>query len=208
MKQFSDRLAVSMLQMALSAMGHSVGAVDGVIGNKTRAALRKLLGDSLPSAKPKSQPDPRLKWPLESELDAFYGPRGDHSQMSLLKLPRPLRLYSPEGPVVDAIYAHNKIHEPLYRCLDKVGSLPDDVIKRHELQVTAGVYNDRLKVGGNGPSTHSWACAIDISPRLNAYGKNPDLPQSVVDIFEAEGAEWGGNWSTPDGMHMQFCRSK
>jgi len=207
MKSFPDRFAISMLQLSLTALGQDVGAVDGIMGNKTRAALRALLGDKpLPSPVVKSE-DPSLRWPLESELDEFYGARGDHSQLSLLKLPRPMRLYSPEGPIIEMLYAHNKVHKPMYRCLSKMLQMPDAFIKKHELNVTAGVYNDRLKIGGSGPSTHSWACAIDISPRLNGYGSHPDLPQEIVDIWKAEGAEWGGDWSTPDGMHFQFCRS-
>jgi len=209
MNDFPDRFSIATLQMALLGMGHNVGPIDGIMGGKTRAALRAVVNSFEPLPE-KGNNNKKYLWPEETTkaLDDFYGKRGDHSQMGLLKLPAPLRLYSPNGPLIDRLYAHKKIHNALYRCLEKINKLPSELINKHELQVTGGVYNDRLKRTGGAPSTHSWGCAIDLSPRLNSLGKTPDMPSEVVSLFKEEGAEWGGDWkSVKDGMHFQFCRS-
>ena len=62
-----------------------------------------------------------------------------------------------------------------------------------------------------GLSTHSWGCAIDLSPALNGMGiaYNPKahmIPAQVVAIFSANGWEWGGLWQRPDAMHFQAAR--
>lgn len=62
-------------------------------------------------------------------------------------------------------------------------------------------------------SSHSWGIAVDINVQWNGYGARP-APRgqrgSVVDlvpIFERHGFAWGGYFSTPDGMHFEYCRT-
>ncbi|HPK60859.1 MAG TPA: M15 family metallopeptidase [Spirochaetota bacterium] len=73
------------------------------------------------------------------------------------------------------------------------------------------------------PSLHSWAIAIDISPRT--YGKElywywtskfrdywwtiPEedkarFPQKIIEIFEKHGFCWGGKWKRYDLMHFEY----
>lgn len=64
-------------------------------------------------------------------------------------------------------------------------------------------------------STHSWGIAVDFDPQWNRMGgtdarthgpsmlrKHPEF----VQIFEAAGWEWGGNWRIKDDMHFQRAR--
>ncbi len=56
----------------------------------------------------------------------------------------------------------------------------------------------------NPLSVHSWAAAIDFDARWNGYGVRPVINPEIVRIFESYGWQWGGRWTTPDGMHFQF----
>ena len=88
--------------------------------------------------------------------------------------------------------------------LAEIAELPDDLIRRHQLDVTGGCFNKRKRFGGSRLSVHSWGAAYDLAIGLNGYGEEPDLPGVVVDIFARHGAQWGGYWPTPDGMHFEF----
>ena len=61
-----------------------------------------------------------------------------------------------------------------------------------------------------GLSHHSWGIAFDINVAWNGYGKQPaavgkqGTVRPLVAVFEAHGFCWGGDWSTPDGMHFEL----
>lgn len=206
--RFPSRFAVANLQLSLSALGHPCGRADGLVGPKLIAALdayRATLGDA-PAPQPDPKPDP---WPRdrEDEMVAFFGERGDPDCMTTLKLPAPMRLYSATGPEIRELWVNKKIAEPLYGALKDLAALPEDMIEEFELHVCGGVFNDRKKRGGTTHSTHAYGAAIDISPNQNPLGKNGTIPVECVRIFEAWGAQWGGDFSRPDPMHFQWARS-
>lgn len=53
-------------------------------------------------------------------------------------------------------------------------------------------------------SMHAWGLAIDFNVHTNMYGDAPTLDPRIVEIFRRWGFEWGGDWSTPDGMHFEL----
>lgn len=55
-------------------------------------------------------------------------------------------------------------------------------------------------------SKHAWGIALDINAPSNPYGATPRIDRRIVDIFKKWGFEWGGDWSTPDGMHFQLSQ--
>jgi hypothetical protein len=61
-------------------------------------------------------------------------------------------------------------------------------------------------------SSHSWGTAFDINVPWNGYGHTPPAlgehgsVRDLVPILEAHGFFWGGNFSTPDGMHFEYAR--
>lgn len=57
-----------------------------------------------------------------------------------------------------------------------------------------------------GISRHAWGLAFDVNVGSNGYGETPTLDPRVVSVFKKWGFEWGGDWSTPDGMHFELDR--
>lgn len=59
------------------------------------------------------------------------------------------------------------------------------------------------------PSNHSWGLAIDVNWNQNGFGYNAahDLPDSVIELWEMCGFNWGGHWTAqaPDFMHFEFA---
>jgi len=70
-----------------------------------------------------------------------------------------------------------------------------------------GCYNPRLnRITGNIGflSRHAWAMALDMNITQNPQGSRPRLDCRIVQIFRKWGFAWGGNFTTPDGMHMEY----
>jgi hypothetical protein len=57
-----------------------------------------------------------------------------------------------------------------------------------------------------GLSMHAWGLAIDFNVQDNWFGETPQMDPRIVQIFEKWGFQWGGHWSTPDGMHFELER--
>jgi D-alanyl-D-alanine carboxypeptidase len=53
-------------------------------------------------------------------------------------------------------------------------------------------------------SRHSWGMAFDTNTVANAQGAVPRMNCDVVRIFRKWGFAWGGNFTTPDGMHFEW----
>ena len=64
-------------------------------------------------------------------------------------------------------------------------------------------YINRNVRGGNVKSSHAFGIAIDINALANPLGTAGDMPDEVVRQWEAEGGDWGGDWSRPDPMHFE-----
>jgi hypothetical protein len=64
-------------------------------------------------------------------------------------------------------------------------------------------YRNRNVRGGESKSKHAFGLAIDVNALTNPLGGAGDMPREVVDRWEAEGGEWGGDWSRPDPMHFE-----
>lgn len=74
--------------------------------------------------------------------------------------------------------------------------------------VTAGELDDwsylnRSIRGGADKSTHAFGIAVDVNALANPLGTSGDVPPDVVEGWEAEGGDWGGDWSRPDPMHFE-----
>lgn len=90
----------------------------------------------------------------------------------------------------------------------------DPSLRRHLLPASGGVVW-RVIAGTHRLSVHSFAAAVDVSPKGNPYWRNlprgtnmlvtrQAFPVSIAAAFEAEGFIWGGKWSEFDLMHFEY----
>lgn len=98
------------------------------------------------------------------------------------------------------IYTNYVMHDPLRRAF---GLLVGRGLAG-ELQTYDGSFNIRRSKGGGIMSMHSWGLAVDFNAGQNPYGAPPSFSVDFVKCFAESGFEWGGLWSTPDGMHFQI----
>jgi hypothetical protein len=73
-----------------------------------------------------------------------------------------------------------------------------------ELKTWDGCFNIRPTKSGKSPSLHSWGVAIDLNATWNGYNKQATLSKQFVECFKNAGFDWGGDWTTKDGMHFQL----
>jgi hypothetical protein len=57
---------------------------------------------------------------------------------------------------------------------------------------------------GGSLSRHTWAMALDMNVSSNQMGAVPQMDCRIVRIFRKWGFAWGGNFTTPDGMHFEW----
>jgi hypothetical protein len=73
-------------------------------------------------------------------------------------------------------------------------------------------YACRAIAGTSTPSNHSWGTAIDINApsnprRARGLPRITDIPKPVVALWKNHGFRWGGDYTWPDAMHMEFMGS-
>jgi len=73
-----------------------------------------------------------------------------------------------------------------------------------EVKTWDGCFNIRAKKGSASFSLHSWAIAVDINAAWNGWKKLPQMSVELVKCFTDAGFDWGGTWTTKDGMHFQL----
>ena len=98
------------------------------------------------------------------------------------------------------IYCNFAMHGPLKRAFSLIVSRG----LAGELQTYDGCFNIRRSKGGGIMSMHSWGLAVDFNAGSNPFGQEPTMSPELVKCFAESGMEWGGLWSTPDGMHFQI----
>jgi D-alanyl-D-alanine carboxypeptidase len=76
-----------------------------------------------------------------------------------------------------------------------------------------GTFNWRNIAGTDRPSAHSWGVSMDINVKRSHYWRwskdaaitwKNEIPQPIVDAFEAQGFIWGGRWYHYDTMHFEY----
>lgn len=146
------------------------------------------------------RPVPKKSGGLLTHLDCmlvFGDPRAEKG-MVMWDVPSHLEI----GVIPKRLYCCKAMIEPLtkaFEALIKTGAVND-------LKTWDGCFNIRNKRNGSTPSLHSWGVAIDINAAWNRMGKTPTLSKRLVECFKNAGFDWGGDWATPDGMHLQLSK--
>lgn len=183
-------------QRLLKDLNFYDGAIDGLSGPKTTAAVKKFqkyvgivadgklnvatqlkLDEQLTRIPDRVTPTPvrpihpdsvYKRWPRETtdELTAFYGPVGTNQVM--FEPPYPMVLAWEPKKAIKKFSCHKLVAESLYKILEDVKVIyKPEKIKEYGFDKFGGCLNVRTIRGGNRWSTHAWGIAIDIDPARN-----------------------------------------
>ena len=164
-----------------------------------------------------------MTWPKSRDVVAYYGdsdtghdgiPDRTWELANLERFAPPYRMVLAWDTTKElhSITCHKKCASSLFKILTSIcahyGS--QAAIEAARMHMFGGAYNFRLMRGSLKLSMHAYGCAIDLDPASNALGRPYKetlgmMPMAVVEIFEAEGAIWGGRWKRPDCQHFQFA---
>ena len=64
-------------------------------------------------------------------------------------------------------------------------------------------WNRNVRGDRDSKSNHAFGLAVDVNALSNVMGTEGDIPPEVVEQWEREGGDWGGDWSRPDPMHFE-----
>jgi D-alanyl-D-alanine carboxypeptidase len=163
-------------------------------------------------------------WPLQRDCVAYYGdprkPGWLHANTVDVQVPWQMHM---DHTLLNHILIHKKCADSLKRVLEATW---DDChnsqaeIAAHHFDRYSGSYNFRPMRGGQAPSMHSYAAAIDWDDEENQQHAKlvadashpPDSKhhlftrQTILIVnFLEEGWVWGGSWAgnSIDAMHVQ-----
>lgn len=152
-------------------------------------------------------------WPKDTTAakNAFYGNFNlkNWQAQYLTRIKPPFMMFYAKKPMTTGILVNKKCADAMMAAFQEIW----DKCDHDEKKVAAtgasdfgGCFNIRKIAGSNNYSNHSWACAIDLSPATNGFGKGKGtLSTIVVDAFKRQGAFWGGDYrGRTDPMHFEF----
>lgn len=218
------RIIATWQLLCLEAGVYEIGAIDGLRGPSTDYAIEILEYITIHGKRPenwrdKEEIEPQLSvypsnspWPLQKDVEKFYGPVG--SNQAMLEVPYKHRLAWDLGKAVNRFSIHEKCHDSAFRVLNRVLShYGPKAISDLRLDLWGGCLNVRPMRGGSRPSMHSYGIAIDYDPERNQlkWGKDRASfarPEYNVwwKLWEEEGWVSLGRARNFDWMHVQAAR--
>lgn len=199
--------------------GLSVGPVDGFVGPITIKARkhwdqgnwRSPLMDA--NKADKRFPAPvQNTWPLQSQMEAFYGAPG--TNMTQVQLPFPMVLAWDTSTEIMKFSCNEKVKDSLGRVYKSIlASYGFDRIEELGLNLFGGCVNVRNMRGGKNLSTHAYGAAVDTDPVRNSLRSTRETARLARPEYEqfwnawtAEGWLSLGKARDFDWMHVQAAR--
>jgi len=221
------------LQKTLRGLGLYWGRIDGIVGPKTKEAVKKfqrlhppLVVDGiagrrtqatmlLPPYGSRDVDEPARKqgkWPRQKDVREFYGAVG-RNQTKIL-LPYPMKLAWDTSKTVKRITCHEKVADDMQAIFEETrDEYGLDTVRDLRLDLYGGCLNVRKMRGGSKYSMHSWGIAVDIDPAHNQFRwtrSRAHLAKPVYEPFwkivEKHGAVSLGRKRNFDWQHFQFAR--
>lgn len=152
-------------------------------------------------------------WPKDTTAakNAFYGNFQERAWASnyLVRIHPQFVVYYDKKPMTAGVLLNKKCAAAMQAAFDEIWDKCDHDQKKVDKTGAsdyAGCFNIRRISGSDNWSNHSWACAIDLSPGTNGFGKGKGtLSNIVVAAFKRQGALWGGDYvKRTDPMHFEF----
>ncbi len=152
------------------------------------------------------------QWPKDNTIAkrAFYGDfhQSQWASLNLVHITPPFQMYYNKKPI-NSILVHKKVADAMMAAFNEIWlkcNHDQKQVDKTGASDYAGCFNIRKIAGSDNWSNHSWACAIDLSPATNGFGKGKGtLSNVVVTAFKNQGAFWGGDYKgRTDPMHFEF----
>lgn len=187
-------------QTHLQRLGLYLGVVDGIVGPQTIAAIKQfqaLIGNpqtgelaatqsrqlqsfGLPART--AENDAPIAFPHDDteSLTQFYGKPGAEVEAAMvyIDLPYPLEIVWQPGTFVTRIKLHKRCAAAFQDLFSNIlAAYGQAAIRELKLDQFGGAYNNRVIRGGTRPSTHAFACAVDLAPAQNqlTWGRDKAL---------------------------------
>lgn len=152
-------------------------------------------------------------WPKDTTAvkNAFYGNfhAARWQQQYLIRITTPFQMYYDKKPI-PSLLVNRMCAQAMLSCFNDIWNACDHDQKKVDAAGASdfgGCFNIRPIAGSKNWSNHSWACAVDLSPRSNGFNMKATLSRVVIDVFKAHGARWGGDYrGRKDPMHFEFIR--
>jgi hypothetical protein len=199
------------VQRRLKELGIYDGALDGVMGPKTRAAIRgfqringldpdgkagpKTYAKLFPEPMPEREEVPQVVvppktassiWPRQRDCAVFYGAPGNPKcTAGIVFLPFAFRIAWNLNQRVSTFKCHEKVAEPMTRIFKEAAEhYGENEYRALGLDLFGGCYNLRQMRGGSYWSMHSWGIAVDLDPARNQLKWRRDRAQFAKPAYE------------------------
>jgi hypothetical protein len=148
----------------------------------------------------------------ESSIRLKYGQPGDIHNLTVIKLPYPMRIAWDMKSAVRAMQCHKLLADSFLNVFnDLQAHYTYKTLVELNIDVFGGCYNFRQMRGGQSWSRHSWGIAIDLDPvnnGLHVPWKSAEFSREayapMVDIFYKHGFYSYGKEKNYDAMHFEI----
>lgn len=150
----------------------------------------------------------------DEQIISKYGNPGDHTNITIITLPYPMRIAWDTNMIVTKIQCHKLIATPLLNVFnDLLNTYGLKKIQELGIDLYGGCVNVRLQRGSKTKwSRHSWGIAIDLDPSRNQLKWNKDKAQfakpeykKMISIFYKNGFLSYGIERNNDFMHFEIA---
>ncbi|HEY8209011.1 MAG TPA: M15 family metallopeptidase [Myxococcaceae bacterium] len=147
--------------------------------------------------------------PGRIRVDALFRATFGHTEEEVRRQLEPVKLLG------QRLLVHRRARPAFERVNARLEALVrNDPGLRPFLQHLGGTFLWRTIANTDRQSAHSYGVSLDINVKRSHYWewqkpKEPirwrnEIPQAIVDAFEAEGFIWGGRWYHYDTMHFEL----
>lgn len=202
------RQEVRAVQVRLKRLGFNPGPSDGILGDKTKRAIKQfqlrnglkvdgivgrqtreeLWPDRIPERDSNAAMSPSgTHWfPVQHDVQKLFGkPGGPQCTAGKVSLPFPFRLAWDTDTEIYRFSCHEEVawaFELLFtRAYEHYGEVE---MSNLGLDLFGGCYNFRAMRGGRRMSMHSWGIAIDLDPAKNRLKWNHNKAQFASEEYD------------------------
>jgi len=173
--------------------------------------IRTMLAQPYPLGPVLVEPAPHMS-PGRRRVESFFLALYGHSKAEVAANCRPVAFFGQTIRFNSRYGAADAFARVVASLQGLVAQHPE--MRRYLLPASGGMVW-RTIAGTKRLSVHSFAAAVDVSPRGNPYWRNlppgtnilttrQAFPPAIVAAFERQGFIWGGKWAEFDLMHFEY----